>query len=72
MFKAYSTKRPKPVPVEFEQTFVQRGWCVVNNMYGKRAAQRFFIASGPQRLRGLRDAALLAAKVTGDGGRASV
>lgn len=64
MFKAYSTKRVRPVPVEFERNFIELGWCVVNHMYGKRAAQRYFIASGPQRLRKLRDAFTAEQRVT--------
>jgi hypothetical protein len=63
MRKAYSTKIVRPVPVEFEQNFVTLGWCVVNHMYGKRAAQRYFIACGPGRLRKLRDAFLAQQRV---------
>lgn len=62
MFKAYSTKVPKPVPAEFADVFMRKGWVRVNSMYGKRAAQRYFIASGPQKLRALRDAYLLAVR----------
>lgn len=56
LLKAYSTRRVRPPPPEFEATFVEQGWSVVNRMYGKRAAQRWFIALGPARLRHLRDA----------------
>jgi hypothetical protein len=51
MFKAYSTKRPRPIPAEFELKFVEGGWAKVNCMYGKRCSQRWFLAAGPQRLR---------------------
>lgn len=62
MLKPYSTKRPRPVPPEFEPTFVAHGWCRVNQMFGKRASVRFFAALGPARLRAARDAHLAAAR----------
>mgnify|MGYP004535177185 CR=1 FL=1 len=57
MLKPYSTKRPKPVPAEFEPNFVAGGWARVNQMYGKRPAVRYFQQSGPDRLRSARLAA---------------
>ena len=53
--KAYSTKQPRPVPVEYADTFVKHGHSVCQQMFGKRAAQRYFTASGPTRLRQMRD-----------------
>ena len=64
MAKAYSTKLVRPVPVEFAQNFVEHGWGVCNHMYGKRAAQRYFIECGPQKLRALRDAHLAQQRLT--------
>lgn len=53
--KAYSTKQPKPIPIEYVDTFVKHGHSVCQQMFGKRAAQRYFTASGPARLRQMRD-----------------
>jgi len=60
--KAYSTKQPRPVPVEYADTFVKHGHSVCQQMFGKRAAQRYFTASGPARLRQMRDEYRAAAK----------
>lgn len=61
MRKAYSTKRPRPAPPEFEPAFVRGGWAKVNQMFGKRASVRWFTALGPARLRSARLAAVKAA-----------
>lgn len=57
MLKPYSTKLPRPVPAEFEQNFIAGGWARVNQMYGKRPAQRYFTLSGPEKLHAARKAA---------------
>lgn len=56
--RPYSTRRARPIPPEFEETFVRQGWCKVNHLWGKRAAVRYFTALGSQRLRAARDAYL--------------
>ncbi|MBB5709323.1 hypothetical protein [Sphingomonas xinjiangensis] len=56
MLKPYSTKRPRPVPPEFEQNFIAGGWARVNQMYGKNPALRYFRVSGPERLSLMRKA----------------
>ena len=55
MLKPFSTKIARPVPAEFEGEFVRHGHNHCKNLYGKRAAQRYFVASGPEKLRALRD-----------------
>jgi hypothetical protein len=67
MRKAYSTKQPRPVPAEYEQSFVRLGHSACQQMFGKRAAQRYFLASGPSRLRQMRDLYLAAAKAVTSG-----
>jgi hypothetical protein len=62
--KAYSTKQPRPVPVEYEQSFVRYGHSACQQMFGKRAAQRYFLATGPSRLRKLRDEYLASMRLT--------
>ena len=54
MLKPYSTKAPKPVPVEYERLFVEHGHNRCKCAFGKRAAQRYFVVSGPARLRAAR------------------
>lgn len=54
--KPLSTKLARPVPPEFEAMFLAGGWPKVNQLYGKRAAQRYFTALGSDRLRAARDA----------------
>lgn len=49
--KPLSTKLARPVPPEFEAMFLAGGWPKVNQLYGKRAAQRYFTALGADRLR---------------------
>lgn len=56
--KAQSTKLAQPVPVEFQQIFVQHGWDRVNHLFGKRASVRFFTVLGADRLRDERHAYL--------------
>jgi hypothetical protein len=46
MLKPYSTKRPRPIPVEFEPNFIEGGWSRVNHMFGKNPAVRYFTALG--------------------------
>jgi hypothetical protein len=58
MLKPYSTKRPRPIPVEFEQNFIEGGWSRVNHMFGKNPAVRYFTALGSERLRIARLAAV--------------
>jgi hypothetical protein len=67
VMKAYSTKQPRPVPVEYADTFVKHGHSVCQQMFGKRAAQRYFTASGPARLRQMRDEYRAAAKAVTPG-----
>lgn len=58
MRKALSTKIAEPIPVEFEQVFIELGWERANRIFGKRASQRYFTAVGSDRLRQQRDAYL--------------
>jgi hypothetical protein len=58
MLKPYSTKRPRPIPVEYEREFINHGHDHCKRMFGKRAAQRYFVALGPARLRAARVALL--------------
>lgn len=55
MPKPYSTKRPRPVPAEFEQNFIDGGWRRVNLMYGKKPAWRYFTALGGEVLSAKRE-----------------
>jgi|LULJ01.1.fsa_nt_gb hypothetical protein len=58
--KPYSTKKwaammPCPtVAKEFEQFFIKEGWSKVNNVYGKRCANRWYIMLGAERLKAAR------------------
>ena len=56
MLKPYSTKRPLPVPAEYRREFVAHGHDHCKKLYGKRAAQRYFVMTGPADLRAERDA----------------
>lgn len=46
MLKPYSTKRPRPIPPEFEEFFIRGGWSKVNQAFGKRPSVRYFTALG--------------------------
>lgn len=61
MRKLYSTKAPRPAPPEFERYFVEHGWTLTNQAFGKRATVRWFGMLGAARLRAARDAWLKAA-----------
>lgn len=50
MPRPYSTKRPKPIPAEFEQFFIANGWTRCNNVFGKRETLRYVTALGVERL----------------------
>jgi hypothetical protein len=54
MRKAQSTKIAEPIPVEFEQVFVELGWERCDRIFGKRATSRYVRASGADRLRAIR------------------
>lgn len=69
MLKAYSTKRTRPIPPEFEPAFIAGGWAKVNHMFGKRPSVRWFTALGPARLRAARIAHLTAAAACARNGR---
>jgi len=58
VIKPFSTKLGRPIPPEFEPSFITGGWSLVNQMFGKRASLRFYTVSGPERLRLLRLAAV--------------
>ncbi len=52
--RPYSTKLfRKPAP-EFEEMFVMHGWAKVNECFGKRCANRWYIALGAERLKAAR------------------
>lgn len=53
--RPFSTKVARPIPPEFEPSFIAGGWPKVNQMFGKRASVRWFAALGPGRLRAARD-----------------
>lgn|GEM_PF-1784452 len=63
--KAYSTRRIKRIPPEFEDNFIEGGWPRVNTMYGKRCANRWFVALGAERLKEARKQYLTAARSQG-------
>jgi hypothetical protein len=65
MLKPYSTKLARPIPPEFEPSFIAGGWAKVNQMFGKRPAVRYFTALGPERLSIARLAAVRKARVLG-------
>lgn len=65
MLKPYSTKRPRPIPPEFEEFFIRGGWSKVNQAFGKRPAVRYFTALGPERLSVARLAAVRKARAVG-------
>lgn len=46
----YSTKRWKPVPVDFEAFFIAKGWTRSNLAFGKRETLRYVTALGRARL----------------------
>jgi hypothetical protein len=48
--RIYSTKRPKPIPAEFEAFFVANGWVRSNNVFGKRETLRYVTVLGRERL----------------------
>lgn len=50
MPKPYSTKRWKPVPVDFEAFFIANGWTRSNVAFGKRETLRYVTALGRSRL----------------------
>jgi hypothetical protein len=49
MAKPYSTKRPKPIPVEFQSYFLAHGWTRCNVAFGKRETLRYATALGLSR-----------------------
>lgn len=52
--RPYSTKIfRKPAP-EFEEMFIMHGWSKVNELYGKRCANRWYIMLGAERLKAAR------------------
>jgi hypothetical protein len=51
MIKAYSTKKHRPVPVEFEMTYIRHGQAVCEQMFGKRATTRCRFALGASKLK---------------------
>jgi hypothetical protein len=63
MRRAYSTKRWRPIPKEFETFFIANGWTRSNLTFGKRETLRYVTALGRSTLRQKRDAFL-----RGDGG----
>lgn len=66
--KPFSTRRLRTPPPEFEKIFIEFGWPKVNHMYGKRAAYRFYLALGAERLKAARKKYILAGcKSTGRG-----
>lgn len=56
MLKPYQTIVPLPVPAEYRFEFIQHGHDHCKKLFGKRAAQRYFVVTGPARLRAERDA----------------
>lgn len=52
--KPFSTKRLHQPAPEFEAMFVEHGWSKVNELYGKRCAQRWYIMLGAERLKAAR------------------
>lgn len=50
MPRIYSTKKPKPIPAEFEAFFIAYGWQRANNVFGKRETLRYVTALGRERL----------------------
>lgn len=52
--KPYSTKLLHAPAPEFEAMFIEHGWAKVNELYGKRCAQRWYIMLGAERLKAAR------------------
>lgn len=52
--RPYSTKVFRPPSPEFEAMFVTHGWSKVNELYGKRCANRWYIMLGAARLKAAR------------------
>lgn len=52
--KPFSTKLIRPPAPEFEQNFIEGGWPRVNAMYGKRCAYRWYVMTGPEKLKAAR------------------
>lgn len=49
MPRPYSTKRPKPIPAEFEAFFIAHGWARCNHVFGKRETLRYVTTLGIDR-----------------------
>lgn len=56
MPRAYSTKRPRRIPSDFEPFFIANGWCRCNDVFGKRETLRYAQALGVDRLAQARQA----------------
>lgn len=55
MTRPYSTKILRTPAEEFEPIFVEHGWSKVNELFGKRCANRWYAMLGAARLKAARE-----------------